>query len=327
MKGNRSALWALLGVLVGFGLPVLACVGITFAFSLSLTALGDAPGDTGPVQVHVSGPIAGPAVAIIDVEGAIVSGEAPLFSNTAVAAADDVIALIRSAAIDSEVRAIVLDVNSPGGSVVPSDEIYHALEELQIPVVVYMGDLAASGAYYLSMSADHIVANPSTLTGSIGVISTFPNAEELLDKVGIQITVITAGESKDFGSPYRPLEADERAYWEGILEETHQRFIEIVAEGRDLPVEEVTDLADGRVFSGRQALELDLVDELGYREGAIEVAADLGAIDGEPRVVRFRTFTPFSSLLGQSLAAGGLDVPIEWLQRILGPTLEYRWLP
>ncbi len=327
VKDNRSALWALLGVLVGFGLPVLACIGLTLVFTVSLASVGSQAAPSPNVGVPVSGPITGPSVAIIEIVGTISSGRSTGFGATATAASGDIISLINQAALDSDVRAIVLHINSPGGSVVPSDEIYVALEDIRIPIVVQMGDLTASGAYYLSMAADHLVATPNTLTGSIGVISTFPAAEELLEKLGVEFTVITSGGVKDFGSLYRSMEPEEEAYWQRVINEVYQGFIEIVAAGRGLDEKTVLELADGRVYTGRQALELDLVDELGYLEDAIAKAAELGGIEGEPRVVRYQKYSTLSSLLGEALGSRSTLIPAEYLNRVLAPTLEYRWSP
>ncbi len=327
MKENRSALWALLGVALGFGLPALACLGLAFVFSISLATVGSQAAPTPIVPVQVSGPMSGPAVAIVEINGQIVSGRTPPFSSLQLAASGDIIPLIRAAALESDVRAILLAVNSPGGSVVPSDEIYHELQSLQIPIVVQMEEVAASGAYYLSMAADHIIANPNTLTGSIGVISTFPNAQELLDKVGVQFTVITTGEAKDFGSLYRPMTPEERQYWQQVVDETHGGFVSIVAEGRNLDEAEVRELADGRIFTGRQAILLDLVDELGYQEDAIAKAAQLGGITEEPRVIRYQKFSPLSSLFGESLSGLSPSLSPEWARRLMGPSLEFRWIP
>ena len=263
MNTNRSALWALLGVLVGFSLPIVACIGITLFLSIGLAGLGNPTAPSPISAVHTSGPLDGPAVAIIEITGPIVSGRVSPLASTDTAAAADIIDQIEQAALDSDVRAIILYVNSPGGGVVPSDEIYTALQQLRIPIVVQMGDVAASGAYYLSMAADHLIANPNTLTGSIGVISTFPDAHELLEKVGVEMNVITAGEVKDFGSPYREMSPDEQAYWEELINEVYQDFIEIVAKGRGFDEETARSLADGRVYSGRRALELGLIDAVG----------------------------------------------------------------
>lgn len=329
--GTRSAIWALLGVGIGFALPIFACICFFAVFAVGAGQIAGqaarAP-TTGPV--HVSGPLTGPAVALIDVQGPIVSGNVPPFSSAPVAASDDLIPLIERADADPEVQAIVLRVNSPGGGVVASDRIYHALQQVDEPIVVIMGELAASGGVYVSMAGDYIVANPNTLTGSIGVISQFPNAQELLDKLGVEIAIIKSGENKDFASPFRPMEPDEREHWQDIIDQTYARFVTIVAEGRGLSEEEVREFADGNVFSAEQALALGLIDALGYEEDAIAEAAARGGIEGEPRVVRYRREPGVFELLGSSVAPQWLTLPglpADWQQRLLAPTLEYRWVP
>jgi len=161
------------------------------------------------------------------------------------------------------------------------------LSEIEKPIVVSMGEMAASGGYYVSCAAQKIVANPVTLTGSIGVISTVPNYEELLDKIGIQILVIKSGPMKDELSPYRQPTEEEIAHWQGITDEAYEQFLGVVAEGRDLDLGEARELADGRVYTGRQALELGLVDQLGNLPDAIDLAADLGGIEGDPRLIEY----------------------------------------
>jgi protease-4 len=327
LNTNRSALWALLGVLVGFSLPIVACIGITLFLSIGLAGLGN-PTTPSPISaVHTSGPLDGPAVAIIEITGPIVSGRVSPLASTDSAAAADIMDQIQQAALDSDVRAIILYVNSPGGGVVPSDEIYTALQQLRIPIIVQMGDVVASGAYYLSMAADHLIANPNTLTGSIGVVSTFPDAHELLEKVGVEMNVITAGEVKDFGSPYREMSPAEQAYWEELINEVYLEFIEIVAEGRGFDEETAGSIADGRVYSGRRALELGLVDAVGYQRDAIDKAVELAGITGEPRVIRYQKFSTLSSLLGETISSLPTGLPPDLLQRALSPMLEYRWLP
>jgi protease-4 len=327
LKANRSALWALIGVLVGFILPIAACFGVTLVLTVGLAGLGDQTAASPINAVHESGPLTGPAVAIIEITGPIVSGRISPLASSDTAAASDIIDQIEQAALDSEVRAILLYVNSPGGAVVPSDEIYAALQKVRIPIVVQMGDVAASGGYYLSMAADHLIANPNTLTGSIGVISTFPDAHELLEKVGVEINIITAGQVKDFGSPYREMSPEEKAYWEDLINEVYQGFIEIVAKGRGFDEETARSLADGRVYSGRRALELGLIDQLGYQDDAIAKAAELGGITGDPRVIRYQKFSTLSSLLGGSISSLPPGLPPDLLRRALSPSLEFRWIP
>ncbi|HLF89158.1 MAG TPA: signal peptide peptidase SppA [Anaerolineales bacterium] len=327
--GNRSALWALLGVFIGFSLPVLTCMGFFFLFIVGLGAAGSGPSAAGPaVPIHVSGPLTGPAIAIVEVSGPILSGRAPSFSEFSIAASEDILDIIQWSVVDPDVKAILLVVNSPGGSVVASDVIYDELKNVQKPVVVLFGETAASGGYYISMAGDYIVANPNSLVGSIGVISTFPNAQELLDKVGVEMNVIISGEAKDFGSLYRDMTPEEMEYWQGLIDETYAGFVEIVAEGREMSEEEVRALADGRVYTGRKALDLGLVDALGYEQDAINKAATLGLISGEPRVIRYSAQVGFLSFLGgvaNNLPQG--SVPYNFLERLLSPKMEFMWVP
>ena len=322
MNTNRAAAWALAGVAVGFGLPVVALIGLVIAVGFGATQLtGNAmPSTSGYAQV--SGPQEGPAVAVLDVAGPIVSGSTSAFETRAVTASGDLVPLIRRAAANPDVAVLVLRLNSPGGSVVGSDEIYHALRETRKPVVAFLQEVAASGAYYIGMAAEHIVANPNSLTGSIGVIGQFPNAEVLLEKVGVQVTTIKSGESKDLGNPFRAMSDAEQAIFQDIVDETYGRFVDIVARGRNLPQEQVRKLADGRIYTGQKALELGLVDALGYQQDAIDAAARLGNIDGEPRVLHYRRRGGFLDLLGAGAAS-----PQRWLRRLMAPSLEYRWEP
>lgn len=332
---NRAATWAIIGVLVGFALPIFMCACLATTTFIGLSAsLGSASagGMAGPaltVPQHVSGPLTGPAVAVIRVNGPIVSGEAPDFDFTgagAVAASGNIVKLIKQAERDPQVKAILLRVDSPGGSVIGSDEIYHALKQAGKPVVVQMGALAASGGYYVSMAADHIVAHPDTLTGSIGVISEFTNIEGLYEKLGLRSTVVKSGEFKDFGNPTSPFTEEDEKLWQAVIDETYENFVKIIADNRGMTVEEVERLADGRIYTGRQAFALKLVDELGYFDDAVAKAASLGGISGEPRVIEYRRQTPFAQLFGMSVARAilaSLGIPVERLSTTQ-PALEYR---
>jgi protease-4 len=229
------------------------------------------------------------AVAVVRIEGVIVSGREPSFpiSTSDSAYSESIIQRLERAQDDPSVKAIVLRVNSPGGGIVASDEVFNALNEVDKPVVVSMGELAASGGYYVSCAAEKIIANPMTLTGGIGVISTFPNFEQLLDKIGVDMLVIKSGAMKDQLSPYREPTEEEIAHWQEITDEAYGRFLSIVAEARELDLEEAQDLADGRVYTGQHALDLGLVDALGDLPDAIADAAKLGGIEGEPRLIQY----------------------------------------
>ena len=190
------------------------------------------------------------------------------------------------------VKAIVLRIDSPGGGVVPSQEIHDAVRRVRSKhnktVIASMGSVAASGGYYIAAATDRILANPGTLTGSIGVIMETANLEGLLKKIGVESVVVKSGQHKDIGSPFRQMSDDERRLLQAVMDDVHQQFIEAVAEGRSLELGDVAPLADGRIFTGRQAKEFKLVDELGDLDDAIKLAADLGGIEGEPRVVEPR---------------------------------------
>lgn len=190
------------------------------------------------------------------------------------------------------VKAIVLRIDSPGGGVVPSQEIHDAVMRVRNKqnkaVVASMGTVAASGGYYIAAATDRIMANPGTLTGSIGVIMELANLEGLLKKIGVENVVVKSGRHKDIGSPFRKMSDEDRRILQSVMDDVHTQFIEAVAEGRSLDVSDVQPLADGRIFTGRQAKEIKLVDELGNLDDAIRLAADLAGIEGEPKVVEPR---------------------------------------
>jgi protease-4 len=203
---------------------------------------------------------------------------------------------LQTFADDPLVKAIVIRIDSPGGGVVPSQEIYNAVKRVRKEhnktVVASMGTVAASGGYYIAVATDRILANPGTLTGSIGVIMQMANFQELLEKIGVKSVVIKTGKFKDLGSPFRPMMEEERQLLEGVMNDTLSQFIEAVADGRSMDAAEVEQLADGRVFTGRQAKSVLLIDEIGDLHDAIKLAGELGGIEGTPRVLE--TTKPFS---------------------------------
>ncbi len=205
------------------------------------------------------------------------------------------------------VKAIVLRIDSPGGGVVPSQEIHDAVKRVRAKnnkaVIASMGSVAASGGYYIAAATDRIVANPGTLTGSIGVIMETANIEGLLQKIGVEGVVIKSGKYKDVGSPLRKMTDEEQVLLQTVMDDVHGQFIEAVAEGRALELTEAQALADGRIFTGRQAKEAKLVDELGDLEDAIQLAADVAGIEGEPKVVEPRRRFSVRELLDSKLNA------------------------
>ncbi|HET7559259.1 MAG TPA: signal peptide peptidase SppA [Limnochordia bacterium] len=242
----------------------------------------------------------GRAVGLIRITGVIADGDG-LNPSSGAAAADRVVAELDRVAHDARVSVILLRVNSPGGSAAASQEIHDAVLNARKlkPVVVSMGDVAASGAYYLSVAADKIVADPATLTGSIGVVSEFLNYKALANDHGVSAAVITSGPNKAIGNPLTTLTEQQRAVIQGIVDDTYQQFVSAVAAGRKLPEAKVKPLADGRAYTGRQALALGLIDQLGGYQEALDVAAKLGDIRGRPKVIDFTEAPPFvDRLLG-----------------------------
>ena len=201
--------------------------------------------------------------------------------------AGEIIDQINEFADSNGIRAVVLRIDTPGGSVAPSQEIYQAVRELRKKkkVVVSMGSVAASGGYLIAVAADRIVANPGTITGSISAVMHYANVEELLKKVGVRSSVIKSGKFKDIGSPVREMTAEERSLIQGIVDDIYDQFVRTVSENRKIPLSKIVQLADGRVFTGRQAKELGLIDDLGGLQDAVLLAGRLSGMKEKPEIV------------------------------------------
>jgi protease-4 len=199
----------------------------------------------------------------------------------------DTLEEIKTLREDQAIKAMLVRIESPGGAVGPSQEIYQELLRTakHKPVVASLGGIAASGGYYIACAANHIVANPGTLTGSIGVIVRFGNLRSLFDKVGYEMITLKSGEFKDIGNPSRKMTPEEEALVQAMIDSVHQQFIRDVAAGRRLAEKDVQAIADGRVLTGEAARQLGLVDELGNFQDAVNTAARLGAIQVEPELV------------------------------------------
>jgi protease-4 len=251
-------------------------------------------------------------IALVKLEGLLVSSE-------------HVVEELNGYAEDSSIKAIVIRIDSPGGGVVASQEIYNAIKNARHEgkkVVASMGTVAASGGYYVAAAADRIVANPGTLTGSIGVKMEFANIEKLLEKIGVKGMVVKAGEYKDVGSPFRDMSEPEKKILQDVIDDVHSQFIKAVAEGRNLQEAEVRTIADGRIFTGRQALDLKLVDQLGDLTDSIKVAGELVGIKGKPRVIEKRKTIPFFDYLKEESATWIADVITRGIGRS-SVTLQY----
>jgi protease-4 len=188
---------------------------------------------------------------------------------------------------NDNIKGLILRIDSPGGGVGASQEIYQAVLRIKKDkkVVATMGGVAASGGYYIAVAADKIVANPGTITGSIGVLMDYTNVEQLLDFLKVHAELITAGKMKDVGSPLKPLSEEDRKFLEGILQNMHQQFKKAVQVGRGLDEAKINELADGRIFTGQQALDLGLVDQLGNQQDAIDLAAKMLGIKDKPKLL------------------------------------------
>lgn len=289
--------------------PYLFFLLVSFAIFTALTLgimamaawMGGGPGD-----------FSGEAVGVIEIEGAIVD-------------ARDTIGHIRRFRDDEDIKAIVIRIDSPGGAVGPSQEIYREIRKTieTKKVVASMGAVAASGGYYVACATDAIVANPGTITGSIGVIMGYTNFRQLLDKIGMVPVVIKSGPYKDTGSPTREMREDEREILQSITSTIHEQFVTAIAEGRKMDRADVEQAADGRIFTGENAKDRGLVDRLGNFEDALEWAGELGGIDGEvvPVYARDEKLSLLRYLMSSSIS--------DWLSTVIHPSIyaEYRYQP
>ena len=211
---------------------------------------------------------------------------------------------------DDGVKAIILRIDSPGGGVGPAQEIYREIIKIKTKkkVVTSMGSVAASGGYYIACASDLIVANPGTITGSIGVIMQFSNFEELLKKIGIKGVVLKSGEHKDIGSPFREMTPEEKRIMQEVLDNVHQQFIQAVADGRKLDRSKVVQIADGRILTGEQAKNLGLVDQMGNLQDTIDITAKMVGIEGKPNVLYPKRRFSIWEILMRDMASAIIDV-------------------
>jgi len=232
---------------------VVVAVVIIIGISIGIGMRGFAPGGN---------------IGVVEIEGTIIT-------------AKHIVKDLKNFGSDPSISAIIIRVNSPGGIVAPSQEIYEQVKKVKElkKVVVSMGAVAASGGYYVALPADVIVANPGTITGSIGVIMQFPVLEELLQKIGIDFEVIKSKEYKDIGSPYRRMGSQEKKILQNVVLDVYDQFVEVTAKARDIPKDSVLKFADGRIFTGRQAKEIGFIDTLGSFEDAVKIAGDLVGIE------------------------------------------------
>ena len=226
------------------------------------------------------------------------------------------------------VKAILIDINSPGGTVSAVQDIYSAIvrakKKTKKPFVARIGNVAASGGYYVAAACDKIVANPGSITGSIGVIFNAGNYEGLMKKIGVKSEIIKSGKFKDIGTPSRQMTKEERELLQGMIDDSYSQFIEAVSAGRNISIENLKPLADGRIYTGRQAYDVKLIDKLGDFQIAVDLAGEMGKVGKDPKIIRnVDSFDQFFSFL--NVKSGVFNV--KDIERIFlsGPSLEYRW--
>ena len=262
---SKSTKW----FLVILGIVLVTGLLITVVFVSMIGNLGG-----GGTETVTTG--SGDKIGVVELQGVITSSE-------------DFVRQVKKFREQSSIRAILIRIDSPGGGVVASQEMYEEVRKTREsgkPVVVSMGSLAASGGYYVACGASRLVANRGTLTGSIGVISEFLQMHELLGKVGVDIKTIKAGALKDAGSSSRPMTEKDQKYFQALMDDVQRQFITVVADERGFDSAYASELADGRVFTGEQAVVAGLVDTIGTYEDAIQITAEIAGIDGEPSLVR-----------------------------------------
>ena len=234
----------------------------------------------GAVRGASAGISGGPRVGVVEIKGVIGGGAGGVDGPT-------VLKQLRRFTEDGGLKAVVIRIDSPGGAVGTSQEIHDEVKRLAAKktVVCSMGDLAASGGYYIAVACPKIVATPGTLTGSIGVISQFPNFRGLVERFDVKMETVKSGPLKDAGNPFRDMTPEDRAYWQALINGVYEQFVAAVAAGRNKPVDEIRPVADGRVISGQEAQRLGLVDQLGNFYDAVELAKTEAKLSGEPQLV------------------------------------------
>ncbi len=300
--------------------PILLCIGffVTLFFlfasqveeaSSALDSLSSASVSSVREKVLRDGVAANGTIALVKVHGTITGDGSPLDgTGTMVQVAEE----LRAAAADNAVKVILLQIDSPGGGLTASDLLYYEVRRIRDqgkPVIAWAAGMMASGGYYIAVGADLIIASPTATVGSIGVIMRHFQVQELLEKLGIEANPIVSGERKDIGSPFREMTPEEREVLEQYIAAAHQRFVEIVAEGRNMPVEQVMPLADGSIFTAEKAEQAGLIDRVGYLEDAIAEAEQLVGADNM-RVISYRRAPGVMDILrgaGQGVAAGLMD--------------------
>lgn len=319
----------MLAVLTTKRLIALIAAAVLFPATLfQVGRFGPDPAAVGPWQEDFIQGEGARKIAVVNVQGEIVSGSEG-FLGSAEATSGNLISQLEQARNDDAVSAVVLRLNTPGGSVVASDEIAREIAEVRRSgkaVVASMDEVAASGGYFVATGANSIVANPSTITGSIGVIMVLLNLEGAAGKLGVEPIVVKAGRLKDIGSPFRDMTPGERRIFQRLLDEAHVRFMNVVSQGRQMPMRRVRGIADGRILSGEQAREAGLVDRLGTFDDAVAEARRLERLS-EASVVEYERPFSFSDFF---IGVTRIRNPRQEVERsfgVTGPRLAYLYIP
>jgi len=298
---TKSTKW-FLGILGGLAVLVIGFIVLLFSIIKS--------GGNRTEEITIG---SGGKIAVVELKGLITSS-------------DEIVRQVKKYRENGSIKAILLRVDSPGGGVVASQEMYEEVRRTRDggkPVVISMGSLAASGGYYVACGGSRLVANKGTLTGSIGVIAEFLQLQDALDKLGIGVKTIKSGKLKDSGSSTRRMTEEDQKYFQGLMDDVHRQFIHVVETERGINHEDAIALADGRVFTGEQAVRYGLVDTLGTYEDAVMITAELVGIEGEPAIVKERkrrsVFDSFFSDVAESLS----DLTQEVKNR---PVLSFRFI-
>jgi len=310
--------------------PLLACVGVLGCITINLPT-----GQLEPLVESVVGGSGAAKVLMVEVDGLITesSQEADFFGTIEEGMVSRVREELDRAREDDQIKALVLRINSPGGTVTGSDLLRHEIlrfkRERGVPVVAQLMGVAASGGYYVAVAADEIVAQPTTITGSIGVIFSGFNLSGLMEKLGIEDQTLKTGAFKDAGSMTRPMRPEEREQLQSVIDDFHARFVEVVSKGRkNLPAEQVRSLADGRIFSANQALEAGLVDRIGSVDGTIAGARRLAGLESATVVTYHR---PREHAENYYTRNPGRREPLVdlWPDALAldGPAFLYLWVP
>ncbi len=274
---------------------------------ISIAALGLLLLLIASITIMALGGIGSGNAAHIKIRGVITSGESLLGVETS--SSDDIVAAIEKAGADGRIKAILLDINSPGGSAVASEEVANAVRDSEKPVVALVRDIGASGAYWAASGSDAIVASPLSMVGSVGATASYLEFSGLMEKYGVGYERLVSGEFKDSGAPFRELNDEEREMMQEMIESAGGYFAQSVRENRGLTGEAMEEVSSGRVYTGVQAMELNLVDELGNIETAKEMAAELAGVDSV-NLVEYRTRKPLSlaGLLARQAAVVGRSI-------------------